>query len=213
MRARLGARRIAPLYGHVDPDTHRPVPPQTHYAADLSYLGTYSQDRQDALETLLIDPARARPALRFLIGGAQYPHDFPWVPNVYFVRHLPPAEHPAFFSSSRLTLNVTRPAMAAMGWCPSGRLFEAAACGTPLVSDCWEGLDDFFTPGREILIAETTRDALDAIDIGDDELRRVAAAARERTLAEHTSEKRAAELVGILERTPPSIGATDLLEA
>ncbi|MET0221626.1 MAG: glycosyltransferase, partial [Tardiphaga sp.] len=126
-RKKLGARRIAPLYGHVDPDSHHQVPPQPHYRADLSYLGTYSEDRQRALEELLVQPARMRHDLRFLIGGTQYPQDFPWSPNIYFVRHLPPAEHPPFFASSRLTLNVTRQAMADMGWCPSGRLFEAAA--------------------------------------------------------------------------------------
>ncbi len=199
LQSELGARRVAPLYGHVDPDVHRPVQPVAHYSSDLSYLGTYAADRQDALQRLFIDPAGLRPKQRFLIGGAQYPEDFPWQPNIHFVRHLPPPEHPAFFSSSRLTLNITRQAMAEMGWCPSGRLFEAAACGTPILSDNWEGLDSFFEPGREILMAETTEDAVGALDLTDAELKRIAKASRERVLEEHTSEHRARELEILLE--------------
>jgi spore maturation protein CgeB len=200
-RRLLGAHRIEPLYGHVDPDIHRPVPPQPHYRADLSYLGTYSPDRQQTLERLLMASASTRQDLRFLIGGAQYPQDFPWSPNIYFVRHLPPAEHAAFFASSRLTLNVTRKAMAEMGWCPSGRLFEAAACGAPLLSDAWTGIDDFFAPGEEILLARDSRDVLAALDIGDGELRRIADRARQRTLDQHSSAKRADQLVQLLEQS------------
>jgi spore maturation protein CgeB len=199
LQALLGARRVAPLYGHVDPDVHRPQSPQPHYRADLSYLGTYSADRQAGLENLLIDVARRRLSARFLIGGAQYPDDFPWAPNIYFVRHLSPSEHPSFFCSSRLTLNVTRVAMAEMGWCPSGRLFEAAACGTPIVTDVWPGLADFFTPENEILPAGSADDVLSALDRDDAELARIGRAARDRTLTEHTSARRAAELVAALE--------------
>lgn len=199
LRTRLGARRVAPLYGHVDPALHRPVVPREHYRCDLSYLGTYSADRQAALSRLLLAPADQHPDLRFIIGGAQYPADFPWYANIHFVRHLPPSEHPAFFSSSRLTLNVTRKPMADMGWCPSGRLFEAAACGAPMISDCWAGLDDFFTPGEEILVAHDTDDVITAIETSDEELRRMAAAARERVLAEHTSARRARELIAAME--------------
>jgi spore maturation protein CgeB len=212
LKALLGARQVEPLYGHVDPAVHRPVAPAPHYRADLSYLGTYSDDRQAALETLFVEPARRRPGERFLMGGALYPADFPWSDNIYFVRHLPPSEHPAFFSSSRLTLNVTRRAMAEMGWCPSGRLFEAAACGTPILSDAWEGLDAFFTPGEEILLAGTTEEAMAALDLSPAELARIAAAARERTLAEHTSERRARELVELLAASEPDRRALSLAE-
>ena len=200
LRSRLRARRVAPLYGHVDPDAHSPAAPVDRFRADLSYLGTYAEDRQIALETLFVEPARQQPDLRFLIGGAQYPQTFPWTSNIYFVRHLPPQDHPAFFASGRITLNVTRRAMAEMGWCPSGRLFEAAACGAPILTDSWEGLDAFFEPGREILTARTTSDALAALAIDDGELRRMARAARDRTLAEHTSERRAIEFEALLER-------------
>ncbi len=197
LRDRLGARRVAPLYGHVDPEVHRPVPPVEAFRADLSYLGTYAADRQRALVELFIEPARRRPERRFLIGGAQYPQDFPWTRNIFFVRHLPPPDHPAFFGSSRLTLNITREAMAAMGWCPSGRLFEAAACGAPVLTDQWEGLDAFFAPGAEVLVARTLDDTVAALDLADAELARIARAARERVLAEHTSAQRVETMLAL----------------
>jgi spore maturation protein CgeB len=196
----LGARRVHPLYGHVDPDAYRPVPPEPRYRSDLSYLGTFAEDRQQALELLLVKPASIRAEQVFMIGGALYPKDFPWSPNIFFVRHLPPTEHPAFFCSSRLTLNITRRDMAAMGWCPSGRLFEASACGTPILSDFWEGLDAFFEPGQEIFIVRGTDDVLTLMDRPEAELRRVGSAARERVLDEHTSEVRARQMIAAFEQ-------------
>ena len=207
LRDELGARRVAPLYGSVDPDAHRPVPPVEAYRADLSYLGTYAEDRQAALVRLFVEPARQRPERRFVIGGAQYPGDFPWTSNIWFTRHMPPPEHPAFFSSSRLTLNVTRRAMAELGWCPSGRLFEAAACGCPVLSDVWDGLEEFFLPGKEILVASDTAEALAAMDTDDAALRRIADRARDRTLAEHSGARRAAELEAALQRAAQGVEA------
>jgi spore maturation protein CgeB len=208
LEARLGARRVAPLYGSVDPDLYRPSAPAPQYRADLSYMGTYAADRQAALERLLVEPARQLPGRRFLIGGAQYPEAFPWAGNIFFVRHLPPDEHPAFYSSSRLTLNITRAAMARMGHCPSGRLFEAAACGAPILSDAWEGLDAFFRPDSEILVAHDTDRAISALEVSDAELARIASRARQRTLDEHTAGRRAAELERAIEdaasRIPPA---------
>jgi spore maturation protein CgeB len=198
LRSRLGARRTAPLYGHVDPAQHRPAAPAEPFRGDLSYLGTYAADRQAALDALFIEPAKARPEQRFVLGGSGYPQDFPWTDNIFFVKHLPPPDHPSFFCSSRLTLNVTRKDMAAMGWCPSGRLFEASACGVAVLSDWWEGLDQFFEPGREVLIARTTDDVVAALDLPAGEVERIARAARERVLAEHSSEHRAHELVALL---------------
>jgi spore maturation protein CgeB len=209
LRSRLGARRVAPLYGHVDPDVHRPVPADAHYAADLSYLGTYADDRQAALQRLFIEPAHSLPEQRFLIGGAQYPQDFPWAQNIWFRKHMPPEYHPAFFSSSRWTLNVTRAAMARMGWCPSGRLFEAAACGCPVISDAWEGLDAFFVPGEEIVIARETEDVVRAMQMTDAERDAIARRARERTLDEHTSARRAAELESLLDAAFGAVEAAD----
>ena len=206
LRTRLGARRTAPIYGSVDPELHRPVPARPQYRALLSYLGTYAADRQTTLELLFVEPARRLPEERFVIGGAQYPDGFPWTPNIYFVQHLPPPEHPAFYSSSRLTLNVTREAMARMGWCPSGRLFEAAACGAPILSDWFDGLDDFFAPDQEVLVANTTEDAMRALSLPQAELAAIARRARERTLDEHTAARRAAEMVAAFEAaTAPEV--------
>ncbi|MER8769262.1 glycosyltransferase [Mesorhizobium sp. M0960] len=198
LKTMLGARRVMPLYGHVDPERHRPAPPKPEFAGDLSYLGTYAADRQTGVERLLVSPAARLPDRRFIIGGAQYPQEFPWSDNIFFVRHLPPAEHPAFFSSSRLTLNVTREAMAERGWCPSGRLFEAAACGAAMVSDTWPGLEAFFRPGEEIVVANSTDDVVAALDLPDAELDAIRRRARERVLDEHTSARRAKEFDRIL---------------
>ncbi|HHY48992.1 MAG TPA: glycosyltransferase [Alphaproteobacteria bacterium] len=198
LRVLLGARRTAPLYGHVDPHVHRPGRPRAAFAGELSYIGTYAADRQAAVERLLVEPARRRPDKRFVIAGAQYPHEFPWTANIHFVRHLPAQDHPDFYASSRLTLNVTRRDMAAFGWCPSGRLFEAAACGATIISDLWPGIADFLAPGEELVGVSATGDVLAALDMSEAERRRIAARARERVLAEHTSERRADELAALL---------------
>ena len=201
LRDRLGARRVAPLYGSADPTLHRPVAPCPRYDADLSYLGTYAPDRQAMLEELFIEPARRCPQKRFVIGGAQYPTEFPWTENIWFVRHVPPPEHPAFYCSSALTLSVTRAAMAETGYCPSGRLFEAAACGTPVISDAWDGLEEFFEPGRDILVASSASDVQESLKYDREQLRQMGKRARERVLAEHTSEHRCTELLSLLEVT------------
>lgn len=196
------AKRVLPLYGSVDPEVHRPAPRERRFVCDLSYLGTYAKDRQNLLENLFLQPAVHLPSRTFHLAGAMYPADFPWQKNIFYIQHLAPPEHSSFYCSSRLTLNITREAMARFGYCPSGRLFEAAACGAPILSDEWEGLDSFFTPGREILIAGTvdpTGDAIQAIKQGDEELLRIGRAARERALTCHTSDKRAEELETILE--------------
>jgi spore maturation protein CgeB len=198
LRDLLHARAVAPLYGSVDPEVHRPVAAVETYRSDLSYLGTYAEDRQRTLETLFVDTARRMPDARFVIGGSMYPADFPWTDNIYFVRHMAPTEHPAFFCSSRLTLNVTRGAMADLGYCPSGRLFEAAACGVPIVTDHWEGLDRFYAPGTEILVCRNSDDVMDALRMPPDRLVKIALAARRRTLEEHTALHRAKELESIL---------------
>ena len=198
LKSDLGAKNVAPLYGSVDPDVHRRVPSKNIYRAALSYLGTYSHDRQRTLHDLFIEPARRSPAARFVMGGAQYPAEFPWTDNIFFVQHLPPSEHSSFFCSSRLTLNVTRASMREMGWCPSGRLFEAAACGVPIISDLWNGLDQFFSPESEILIASSAEDVLAALELSDAQLNRIAHAARERVLAEHTGAQRAKQFESII---------------
>lgn len=200
LRERLGARRVVPLYGSVDPSVHRPVPPQAEYRADFSYLGTYSADRQEMLAELFLEPARRLPERRFMIGGSLYPADFAWSPNIHYKRHIPPPDHPAFYCSAPLVLNVTRRAMARMGYCPSGRLFEAAACGVPVVSDEWPGLAECFEPDSEILLARSAADVVAALELPRAELARIGAAARERALADHTAERRALEMIAAIEK-------------
>lgn len=199
LKSCLGGRRVAPLYGSVDPAVHKRVQENPSFASDFSYLGTYAPDRQAQVEELFLKPANRLVEKKFCLGGAMYPEDFPWTANTYFVRHLAPPDHPAFYSSSRLTLNVTRAAMAQMGYCPSGRLFEAAACGTPIVSDRWDGLDHFFEPGKEILIADDAEGAIQAINLSDSELQQLSSASQERVLAQHTAANRAGELVSLIE--------------
>jgi spore maturation protein CgeB len=208
LQQRLGARRVAPLYGSVDPEIHKPVVSDSRYSADLGYLGTYAADRNAALQKLLIEPARLLPERRFIIAGSMYDQGFPWRENIFFVSHLPPADHPAFYCSTRLTLNVTRRAMAETGYCPSGRLFEAAACGAAMLSDSWEGLHQFFEPGSEILVAENTEAAVAALDRSPEDLARIAAAARERTLAENTAAVRAVQLEEILDSAVARVAAS-----
>jgi spore maturation protein CgeB len=198
LRDRLGARRVVPLYGSVDPARYAPGRRDGTLLSEFSYIGTYAADRQDRLARLFLEPARRLRSRRFLIAGAQYPQDFPWAPNIFFVGHLPQSMHPDFYASGRLTLNITRGAMAAVGWCPSGRLFEAAASGAAILSDDWPGLAHFFKPGEEILVADTSTEACAAIESDDAALARLGAAARERALAEHTARHRALELVAAL---------------
>ena len=203
LRSRLGARRVAALYGSVDPHAHRPVPADTRFSADLAYLGTYGEDRRAALDAFLLEPARRLPDMRFLVAGALYPATFPWAKNIAHTGHVPPDEHAAFFSSCGLSLNLTRQAMSRWGWCPSGRLFEAAASGAPQISDVWDGLDSFFEPESEILLARTPDDVVDALRRPRAELRAVADAGRARVFRDHTAFQRANELLALVEGRRP----------
>lgn len=195
-----GARRARALYCSVDPEAYAPVAAVPDGL--LGYLGTYSDDRQPGLERLLLEPARALPDARFVVAGPQYPETIAWPANVDRVEHLEPRGHAAFYGSCRYTLNLTRADMRRAGWSPSVRLFEAAACGAPIISDRWPGLDGIFAPGREILLADDTADVLALLDQTTEEERRaVAARARTRVLAEHTAGRRAEELELLLLRT------------
>ncbi|CAA9526855.1 MAG: Spore_germination_protein_CgeB, partial [uncultured Sphingomonadaceae bacterium] len=193
-----------------DPEAYPPLDvPKTW---DLSYLGTYSPDRQPTLERLLIEPARRRPDLRYVVAGPQYPSDIEWPANVERIDHLPPAKHAEFYSASRFTLNVTRADMIAAGWSPSVRLFEAAACAVPVISDKWEGLGQLFTPGREILLAETSDEVVEMLrrPSGAAEMGR---AARARVMDGHTAAHRAAELEAHLSEAAAAARLMDLASA
>ncbi|HEX5237144.1 MAG TPA: GDP-mannose 4,6-dehydratase [Sphingomicrobium sp.] len=184
------------LYCSVDPDAHPIMEVPKKW--DLSYLGTYSVDRQPTLEKLLIEPARRLPHLKFCVAGPQYPDAIDWPHNVERIDHLPPAEHPGFYAASRYTLNVTRADMIAAGWSPSVRLFEAAACATPVISDKWDGIDSLFEPGREIVLADSTGDVVDLLT-SDSDPSAIGRTARERVLGGHTAAHRASELERAIE--------------
>ncbi|MFC0205846.1 bifunctional glycosyltransferase/UDP-glucuronate decarboxylase [Novosphingobium soli] len=184
-----GAKAARALYCSVDPEPYRPLGIAKRW--DLTYLGTYSPDRQPTLERLLLEPARRRPDLRFAVAGPQYPAEIDWPANVERIEHLPPSQHAEFYSASRMALNVTRADMIAAGWSPSVRLFEAAACGTPILSDRWDGIESLFVPGEEIVLADTSEDAIAALARPSEAL---GEAARRRVLDAHTAAHRAGEL-------------------
>ncbi|HZG45427.1 MAG TPA: glycosyltransferase [Allosphingosinicella sp.] len=188
-----GSPAARALYCSVDPAAYEPLDVPKKW--DLSYLGTYSDDRQPTLERLLIEPARRLPHLRFVVAGPQYPATIEWPANVERIEHCPPADHAAFYSASRFTLNVTRADMIAAGWSPSVRLFEAGACGVPVISDRWDGIEDLLTPGREIILADTSGQVIEALAGHAEE---IGLAARARILSAHTAAHRAAELEALL---------------
>jgi spore maturation protein CgeB len=187
---RYGSPAARALYCSVDAEAYRPTGEAKRW--DLSYLGTYSDDRQPTLDRLLLQPARGMPDKRFVVAGPQYPDTIDWPANVERIEHLPPADHAAFYSASRFTLNVTRADMIAAGWSPSVRLFEAAACACPIISDRWAGLDTLFRPGEEIILADTADDVSAALTGADPAA--IGRAGQARVLAEHTAAHRAAEL-------------------
>ena len=212
--------RARVLHCAVDPALYHPEEESARW--DLGYLGTYHSDRQQALETRLIEPARRLPDARFVISGAQYPETLAWPPNVERVSHLPPASHRAFYNAQRFTLNITRADMLATGWSPGVRLFEAAACGTPIITDRWPGLENFFTPGVEILVADDVSDVERILrELPRPDAAALGAAARARVLREHGAEQRAAELDQHLreaatpsrERTAPSAASSTVIAA
>lgn len=194
----FGSSIARPLYCSVDPQAYFPEKATTQW--DLGYLGTHSEDRQPALEVLLLEPARRCPSKRFVVAGPQYPKTIHWPVNIRRIEHLPPAEHREFYNRQRFTLNITRGPMVAAGFSPSVRLFEAAACGTPVISDLWTGLETFFAIGAEILVARNAEEVCGYLrELSPDAARKIGDAARRVVLARHTAAHRAAELEAYLE--------------
>jgi spore maturation protein CgeB len=189
---RYGSPRARVLYCSADPDLHRRVDVPERWA--LGYLGTYSADRQRVLDGLLIEPARALSKHRFVLAGPQYPADLAWPKNIQRFDHVPPAEHSEFYCAQRFTLNATRADMVKRGYSPSVRLFEAAACGVPVISDNWPGIETLFEPGEEILLAENSMDVVEFLCMPESRRREIAGAARQRFLRDHTPEQRAKNL-------------------
>lgn len=190
------ARIARPLYGCVDPDDYHRVSPVQELTCDLSYMGTYAADRQPKLDALFLEPSRRSPELQFLVAGSLYPWNWQWGKNVRKLDHVAPSQHPALYSSSRATLNITRKDMADWGFCPSGRFFEAAACECPILTDSWEGLDTFFSE-EEIVRVHSADDVLAALN---SDLTALARRAKQRTLEEHTGEQRALQLLAYFDQ-------------
>lgn len=205
---RRGARIARALCGCVDPDDYQRTSPDPQFACDLSYMGTYASDRQPKVDELFLEPARRHAEKKFVLAGPMYPWEWQWPPNVRRIEHIGPDAHPCFYSSSRLTLNITRAEMVRWGCCPSGRFFEAAACGTPLITDHWEGLDSFFEPNRDVLVVNCADDVERALDMPDDALQEMAHAARQRTLDQHTGKVRAQQLIKYLEEAASAAAAS-----
>ena len=190
---KYGSPRARPFYCSVDQSVY--FPEMKKYEWDVGYMGTYSPDRQPALERLLFDPARRQKPGRAIVAGPLYPRDLNWPGNIEHVEHLEPGKHRDFYNSQRFTLNLTRADMIAAGYSPSVRLFEAAACATPIISDYWNGLETFFTPGKEILVAATSNDVVAYLsEISEVQRVEIGLRARAKVLARHTSEHRAREL-------------------
>ncbi|WP_027566457.1 glycosyltransferase [Bradyrhizobium sp. URHA0013] len=181
------------LYCSADTDIYAPQRAEKKWA--LGYLGTYSEDRQPVLDQLLLAPARTLSREQFVVAGAQYPGEVVWPANVARIEHLTPRHHPGFYAEQRFTLNATRADMRALGFSPSVRLFEAAACGTPVISDRWPGIETVFEPSREILLASSPRDVVEILrDMPEEQRRTIAENARRRVLADHTSDHRARQV-------------------
>jgi spore maturation protein CgeB len=198
LERRYGARAARVLYCSVDPDRHRPIAAEAVW--DMGYLGTYSADRQPALEELMCGPARRCPKELFAVAGPQYPAEISWPANVERIEHVGPDRHGRFYSRQRFTLNVTRADMIRMGYSPSVRLFEAAACGVPIISDWWPGLETIFVPGKHILVARSSQEVLSYLrDFPERERRQLAIRAREHVLARHTAAHRAIALENYVE--------------
>ncbi|WP_243371692.1 glycosyltransferase [Geotalea sp. SG265] len=197
IKEQYGAREALPLYCSVDPEVHYPLQQEVKW--DLGYLGTYSTDRQPPLERMLCEPAAQWKEGRFVVAGAQYPAGLTWPENMQHIEHLPPERHREFYTAQRFTLNVTRKYMIQAGYSPSVRLFEAAACAVPVISDQWPGIEEFFIPGEEILLASTANEVLAYLqEISDEDRAAIGQRARKRALRSHSAVRRATELLNYI---------------
>jgi spore maturation protein CgeB len=188
-----GSPLVRPLYCSVDPELY--FPELYNPAFDLGYMGTYSADRQPFLEQLMLEPARLWNSAKMIVAGPQYPRAIKWPSNVRRIMHVAPADHRKFYGLQKFTLNLTREAMRRAGYSPSVRLFEAAACGVPIISDSWEGIGTFLKPGEDILTTNSAKETLHYLcELSESERTSIGASGRARIMREHTALHRAAEL-------------------
>ena len=191
----FGARRCIPIYNALDPATHHPVPPEPRFAADLAFLGNRLPDREARVETFFLDAASRLSDRHFLLGGSGWEsRDLP--SNVHHLGHVYTREHNAFNTTPLAVLNIARDSMAAVGYSPATRVFEAAGAGACLITDAWEGIELFLEPGREVLVARDGGEVFG--DLTPERARAIGAAARARITAEHTYARRGAEVDAIL---------------
>jgi spore maturation protein CgeB len=188
---KLGSPCACPLYCSVDPTLYYPEPCEIKW--EIAYLGTYAADRQPALEHLLFSVAKQNSGQQFAVAGPQYPKEIVWPPNVERIEHLPATQHRQFYNSQKFTLNLTRRDMVRAGYSPSVRLFEAAACGIPILTDEWPGLDTIFDVESEILPVRNGQDVTSYLQIPEDQRIEIGNKARSRTLQFHTAAVRAQE--------------------
>jgi spore maturation protein CgeB len=201
--AAIGARACIPIYNGLDPDTHHPEPPRADLACDLAFLGNRLPDRESRVEEFFFRAAAALPGRNFLLGGNGWEERVERAPNVRYLGHVAPGDHNSLNRSALAVLNVSRESMAANGWSPATRVFEAAGAGACLITDAWEGLEDFLEPGREVLVAQDGAEVAALLaDLDPERARAIGEAARERILAEHTYDRRAEQVEAILEGVP-----------
>ncbi|PSR57480.1 glycosyltransferase [Adhaeribacter arboris] len=211
LEQKYGSPKARPLYCSFDPDLYFPEPQEMNW--DLGYLGTYSDDRQPPLEKLMLDAARQWPEGKFVVAGPQYPLSIQWPENTQYIHHLPPAEHREFYNRQRFTQNITRADMIKAGFSPSVRLFEAAACGTPIISDYWDGLDSVFDFDSEILVSYSAQDTLRFLrEISETERKAIGERARQKVLNQHTAAHRALEVEQYVREYKPLAKASGHLE-
>jgi spore maturation protein CgeB len=198
--AALGARACVPIYNALDPETHHPEPPRPELACDLAFLGNRLPDREGRVEEFFFRAVEALPQRTFLLGGNGWEDRIRDLANVRYLGHVPPGDHNALNRSALAVLNVSRDSMAANGWSPATRVFEAAGAGACLISDEWEGVEDFLAPGEEVLVARDGAEVAELlVDLDPDRARTIGEAALNRVLAEHTYERRAEQVEAVLE--------------
>ena len=199
----LGARSCTPVYNALDPETHHPEPPRPELACDLAFLGNRLPDREARVEEFFFRAVEARPQRTFLLGGNGWDDRVAGLGNVRYLGHVPPGDHNALNRSALAVLNVSRESMAANGWSPATRVFEAAGAGACLVTDEWQGVEDFLAPGEEVLVASDGGEVAALLDdLDPNRARAIGDAALERVLAEHTYDRRAEQVEAILVGVP-----------
>jgi spore maturation protein CgeB len=199
----LGASSCTPIYNALDPETHHPEPPRPELACDLAFLGNRLPDREARVEEFFFRAAKALPTSVLVLGGNGWEDRVAGLGNVRYLGHVAPGDHNAINRSARAVLNVSRESMAANGWSPATRVFEAAGAGACLVSDEWQGIEDFLAPGEEVLVARDGGEVAELVAALEPECARaIGEAALERVLAEHTYDRRAEQVEAILEGAP-----------